>query len=391
MKPDDLCPRPERLPVSATEPLVPPLSLAVVYDCVDPDRTDDLYAGRASGYIYGRDGQPNADLLAEKCRLLHGAEQAAVCGSGMSALAAVAWSVLQPGDHVVVSHQLYGRSLLLWTEELPRFGVTATQVDTCDPAAVAPAVRPGTKLVVVETIGNPLLRVANLAELAATAHARGAELLVDNTFAGPLACRPLEWGADWVMESLTKTMNGHSDVLLGLLCGRTENWSRVPHVIKTYGLTPEPFSCWLTARGLGTLPLRFERSCANALRAAEFLSEQSTLESVIYPGLKQHPEHALARRQLQELYGTIVTFTLAGGRAAVRPFLEASGIPLAPSLGDLSTTFSHPETSSHRGLTPEARTALGISGGTLRLSVGVESPETIVERLAVGLRAAPVA
>lgn len=388
MKPEDLCPRPERLPVSTTEPLVPPISLAVVHDGVDPDRTDDLYAGRAAGYLYGRDAHPNADLLAEKCRELHAAEQSVVCGSGMAALTAVAFAVLKPGDHVVASHQLYGRSLMLWTDELPRFGVTAATVDVCDPAAVATALVPGTRLLVVETIGNPLLRVANLAELAAAAHARGAELLVDNTFAGPVACRPLEWGADWVMESLTKIMNGHSDVLLGLLCGRTDNWSRVPHVVKTYGLTPDPFSCWLAARGLGTLALRFERACDNALRAAEFLAARPGLASVVYPGLRSHPEHALARRQLQGRYGTIVTFTLDGPREAVRAFLAASRIPLAPSLGDLSTTLSHPETSSHRGLAPEVRAALGIRGGTLRLSVGIESPDSIVERLAAGLRAA---
>ena len=250
------------------------------------------------------------------------------------------------------------------------------------------AITPQTKLLLAETIANPLLEVADIAALAEVAHRRGVVLLIDNTFASPILCRPLELGADLVMESLTKTMNGHSDVVLGLLCGREAIWQRVPAVLSAWGLASSPFDCWLAQRGLATAHLRIERACHNALIAAEFLLTQSpTVAQVDYPGLAEHPQHALARRQFGDLFGTIVTFRLAGGRPAADAFIAAATrIPFCPSLGELSTTLSHPETTSHRGLTADQRAALGITGGTIRLSVGTESAEFILAALAEGLR-----
>src|SRR6185312_9651746 len=198
-EPDDICPRPDYLPPQPTQPAVPPLYAASVYRCETPEQASRLLGGDLPGYVYSRDGHPNADLLAEKCRELHGAERAAICGSGMSALAAVLLSQASQGDHLVVSHQLYGRSIQLLTSEAARFGVSSTLVDTCDLGAVSAAMRKNTKLVVVETITNPLLRVSDLAGLAALAHTGGARLLVDNTFASPAVCRPLEFGADLVL------------------------------------------------------------------------------------------------------------------------------------------------------------------------------------------------
>lgn len=380
--PDDICPRPDFVPPLDTAPLAPPLYTAAVYRCQSPQQAAGILAGDLPGYVYSRDGHPNADLLAEKCRQLHGAERAIVCGSGMSALAAAALALLEQGDHVVVSNQLYGRSLYLFTHEIGRLGVRSTVVDVCDLAATRAAVQDRTRLIVAETITNPLLRVADLAALAEIAQARGAALLVDNTFAGPLVCRPAALGAELVQESLTKIINGHSDVLLGVLCGRAQRWSRVTQAAVTWGLTASPFECWMASRGLATLAVRSQRANENALAAAEFLCTRGEVEATHYPGLPAHPDHALARRQFARGFGSIVTFTLRGGRAAAERFISAARqIPFCPSLGDLSTTLSHPESTSHRTLAPQAREALGISGGTIRLSLGIESKEAVLDAL----------
>ncbi|HEV3021011.1 MAG TPA: aminotransferase class I/II-fold pyridoxal phosphate-dependent enzyme [Pirellulales bacterium] len=384
-KPDDICPRLDP-PPQTTQPASPPIYAASVYRCTSPEHAAKLLAGELPGYVYSRDGHPNADLLAEKCRELHGAERSVVCGSGMSALAVAALSQLAAGDHLLVSNQLYGRSSQLLTSELGRLGITGTLVDTCDLIATAAAFTPATRLVVVETITNPLLRVSDVLALAELAHAKGARLLVDNTFASPVLCRPLSLGADLVVESLTKIMNGHSDVLLGLLCGRGECWERVPLVLSAWGLSSSPFDCWLAGRGLGTLALRIERAASNALAAARFLSGQGPVGQVHFPGLPGHPDHELATRQLGGRFGHVVTFTLSGGRQAAERFIAAAQrIPFCPSLGDLSTTLSHPASTSHRTLSAQAREAQGISEGTIRLSVGIESPEAVIEALAEGL------
>ncbi len=387
--PADICPRPQPLPPLATKPHASPIFLASVWECESPQQADAMLGGREAGYVYQRDGHPNAHLLAEKLMQLHAAERGAITGSGMGALAAAMLSQLKSGDHAVVGSRMYGKTLSLFVAEGQRLGIQVTTVDTCDVAAVAAAIRLNTKLIVAETIANPLLEVADVAALAEVAHQKNALLLVDNTFASPILCRPLALGADLVMESLTKTLNGHSDVILGFLGGREDVWQRVPTVISTWGLASGPFECWLAERGLMTAHLRIERACQNALDVAEFLSkEKSKVAQVYYPGLESHPQHGLARQQFGERFGTMVSFRLAGGRAAADAFIAAaSHIPFCPSLGELSTTLSHPETTSHRGMTAEQRAALGITGGTIRLSVGTESIEFIRGALAEALAA----
>jgi cystathionine beta-lyase/cystathionine gamma-synthase len=387
VNPADLCPRPLPLPPLATTPHAPPIYPTSVWACESPQQADDLLAGRLSGYVYQRDGHPNAYLLAEKCRQLHAADRAAVTASGMGALAVAMLSQLSAGDHAVIGSRVYGKTLQLFGVEAKLLGIEVTAVDTCDLAAVESAVKLNTRLLIAETIANPLLEVADIAALAEIAHRRGIVLLIDNTFASPILCRPLDLGADLVMESLTKTMNGHSDVILGLLAGKEAVWSRVPQVISAFGLTSSPFDCWLADRGLATAHLRIERACDNALAAAEFLRSQSPrVAKVFYPGLANHPQHALAAKQFGGRFGTMVAFELARGRAAADAFIPAARrIPFCPSLGELNTTLSHPETTSHRGLTTEQRAALGITGGTIRLSVGTESAEFVREALAEGL------
>ena len=380
---DDICPRPDAPVAQATQPMASAIYPTSVWMCNDTQQADQILAGDLKGYVYQRVGHPNADAFAEKVAALHAAERVAVTSSGMAALSLAALSQLEPGDHVVVSNQLYGQSLLLLTQELARFGISSTPVDTCDRDATRAAMTSATKLVVVETIGNPRLHVADIAVLAEIAHDGQAKLLVDNTFATPVLCRPLELGADLVMESVSKMMNGHSDVMLGALCGRECDWERVPLVLSAWGLASSPFDAWLAVRGLTTMHLRVERACETAQQVAKFLIRERAVEQVDYPGLPDHPQHALATAQFGGRFGSIVTFRLSGGRAAADAFIAATDrIPFCPSLGEATTTLSHPESTSHRGLSPSQRELLGISGGTIRLSIGLESRDFVLDSLA---------
>ena len=383
--PEDLCPQSPDLPEQTTKPHAAPLWLSSVYQCESPDQADGLLGGELPGYVYSRDGHPNADMLARRCRELHGTECAAITSSGMAALAVALLSQLEQGEHVVVSSQLYGASLELLTSESARLGIGSSVVDTCDLKSTSAAMTNQTRLVVVETITNPLLRVSDVAGLAEICQSHQAQLLVDNSFASPAICRPKELGADLVMESLTKIMNGHSDSVLGLLCGNESSWGRVPKVLSRWGLASSPMDCWLSLRGMATLALRARQASENALSVAEFLSAQKRVEAVFYPGLKSHPDHQLARRQFGDQFGSIVSFTLGGGRAAAERFIAAGKIPFCPSLGEVSTTLSHPQSTSHRGMSEAERKKLGIAAGTIRLSVGIESAGQIVERLEASL------
>lgn len=386
---DQRCVRPEFVPAMPTEPLAPPIYPSAVYRCRDTDQAAALMSGELEGYIYSREGQPNAALLAQRCRSLHVADEAVICSSGMAALSAALLATVQHGDHVLVSSRLYGQSLNLLTNETARLGIESTVVDTCDLAATAAAMQKRTRLIVVETLTNPTLRVSDVPALSELAHRHGAQLLVDNTFAGPAIYRPLEHGADLVLESLTKQMNGHSDVLLGLLCGTQAAMQRVPAVVTAWGFSASPFECWLAARGIGTLALRAERAAANALAIAQKLAADGRLETVYYPGLEDHPDHPLARRLFGQRFGAMVTFTLPGGKAAADAFIAAAHqIPFCPSLGDLCTTLSHPASTSHRRLNDAQRHQLGITGGTIRLSVGIESADSIWAAIEQGLNAA---
>jgi cystathionine beta-lyase/cystathionine gamma-synthase len=337
--------------------------------------------------VYARNGHPNADLLAERCGELHGAAHAEITATGMAALSTGLLAILSAGDHVVLGDPLYGVSSQLITGELSRLGVSSTAVDACDAAAVAAAMQPTTKLVVAETIGNPLMRVVDIAALAEVAHRHDALLLVDNTLATPILCRPLELGADLVMESLTKLMNGHGDVLLGLVCCGESLGRRVHATAVTWGLSSSPFDCYQALRGLGTLHLRAERACANALAAAEYLARQASVEEVHYSGLPDSADHRLAGAQFGGRFGHMLSFRLAGGREAADRFIAAARrIPFCPSLGELGTTLSHPQSTSHRLLSESQRKALGIDGGLIRLSVGCESAEAVCEALEEGLQ-----
>lgn len=378
--PDTTCARPPDDPPSATSPLTPPIHLSVVYRLEGLDQVDAVYQGEASGFIYARDGHPNASQLAAKVAALEGAEAALVCASGMAAEAAALLAGLDGGDHVALSEGVYGKTAVLLNRELSRFGITSSPFDAARPETLRDILTPRTRLVFAETLSNPLLRLADLAGLAEIAHGVGAPLVVDHTFA-PLLCRPLELGADLVTHSGTKLIGGHSDLTLGLLAGKADAIARAGAVASAFGLSGNPFESWLALRGIATLGLRSARACATALELSGRLEAHPAVRAVHYPGLPSHPDHDRAARVLSGGFGTIATIDL-GDRARADAFLRAlRHIPFAPSLGDVSTTLSHPATTSHRGQSPEQWARQGITPGLVRLSFGLEDPGDLREDL----------
>jgi cystathionine gamma-synthase len=377
-------------PDSVSRAVGTPIQPSVVYASECPDALDAQYEGRTQGYTYAREGHPNADVLATKIDGLEGAEDGLILGSGMAAVTAVMMGCLKAGDHVLGGDQLYGRSLRMMAEELPRFGVQTSLADPTDVAAVEAALRPETKMILLELVSNPTLRVADIKGIAALARARGILLAVDNTFTTPRAFRPFEHGADIVIHSVTKLLAGHSDVTLGYVALQDEGLrKRVYDTSVTLGLTPSPFDCWLAERGLYSFELRYDRAEENAKALADALAGTPGVKRVIYPGRADHPDHNRAGELLGERAGNMLSFELEGGRAAANAFTRACPeIAFAPTLGDIGTTLSHPASSSHRALTPEGRAALGISEGFFRVSVGVEPADLLIAEMTAAAKQA---
>jgi cystathionine beta-lyase/cystathionine gamma-synthase len=374
--PATTCARPPRPDRSRTPPLAPPLQLSSVYEFAGIEQVDAVYQGREAGFIYARDGHPNAAQLAAKVAAIEGGEAALVCASGMAAESALMLAELGQGDRVAIAGGMYGRTTLLVAQELARFGIGHDLFDQSRPETLRDALTPRTRLAFVETLSNPLLRMADVEGLAAITRPLGVTLAVDHTFA-PLLCRPLELGADVVVHSATKSIGGHSDVTLGLLVASSERIGRLAPLASTFGLTGNPFDSWMALRGIATLAVRTERACANALELARRLERHPSVEKVNYPGLPAHPDHALASRVLRGGFGAMISFDV-GGRTQAERFIRAlRHIPYAPSLGDVSTTLSHPTTTSHRSQTPDQWARQGITPGLIRLSVGIEAVEDL--------------
>ena len=382
--------RPSGWPDSLSTPVVTPIMPSVVYASTSPDELDSQYEGRAEGYTYAREGHPNADVLARRIDALEGAEGGIMTGSGMAAVAAVLLGLFKAGDHVVGADQLYGRSLRMMAEDLPRLGIATSLADVTDPAAVEASLRPETRLVLIEVVSNPTIRIADLDAIAAICKTRGILLAVDNTFTTPLALRPFEHGADIVLHSVTKLLAGHSDATLGWVAAKDPEIAQRLNVFAvTTGLTASPFDCWLAERGMATFPLRFTRAQDTAQRLADFLGSAEGVKRVLYPTRPDHPDAARAQSLLHGQGGNMVSFELIGGRAQANAFAEAAkGIAFAPTLGDVGTTLSHPASSSHRALTEAARAAMGISEGFFRVSVGLEDADALIATFDAGLNAA---
>ncbi|MCL3883758.1 PLP-dependent transferase [Marivita sp. GX14005] len=382
--------RPGGLPPSASTPIVTPLMPSVAFASDTPDRLDDQYEGRAQGYTYAREGHPNADVLARWIDAMEAAPQPGlVTGSGMAAVSAVLLGLCKAGDHVVGGDQLYGRSLRMMREDLPRLGIETTLADPTDCAAIGAALRPNTRLVLIEVVSNPTLRIADLDGIAELCRARDVLLAVDNTFTTPRAVQPFAHGADVVLHSVTKLLAGHSDVTLGWVAARApEHAKAIYDFAVTTGLTPSPFDCWLAERGLMSFDLRFDRAEQTAARLAEHLAGQPAVTRVLYPTRPDHPDRDRAQGLLRGRGCNMVSFEITGGRASANAFTKgAAGIAFAPTLGDVGTTLSHPASSSHRALDPKARAALGISEGFFRVSVGLEEPDALCAVFDAGLAA----
>ena len=379
-RPETICARPGPTSPSSTPPLTPPLALSVVYEMDGLAGVDDVYEGRAPGFVYARDGHPNASMLAAKIAALEGAEAAAVTASGMGAEAALLMAILDGHGHVALSDGVYGRTLTLVAKELARFGVTWSSFDPTRPSTLRAAMTAETRVVFVETLSNPLLRLADIPALAEVARGADARLVVDHTFA-PLLCRPIALGADALTHSVTKLIGGHSDLTAGAIVGGKALVDRAASIASTFGMSGNPFESWLALRGIATLGLRSTRACATALDLAERLAGHPSARAVHYPGLTSHPDHARAARMLVGGFGTIATVDV-GGRAEADAFIRGlRHIPFAPSLGDVSTTLSHPATTSHRGQPAEAWARQGITPGLIRLSFGLEDPDDLWDDL----------
>lgn len=345
------------------------------------------FSGAEPGFVYSRFSNPTVRLFEERLAALEGAERCIATASGMSAILSTAMGLLSAGDHVVASRGLFGATVQLFANHLSRFGVETTFVDPVDSQAWKAAVRPATKLLFAETPSNPLTEICDIAALAEIAHEAGALLAVDNCFCTPILQRPLELGADIVIHSATKYLDGQGRVLGGAVLGAAKRLEPVFGFLRTAGPSLSPFNAWVIAKGMETLKLRMEAQSASALELARWLESHPAVARVFYPGLPSHAQHELARRQ-QKTGGAIVAFEVKGGRDAAWRVVDACRLlSITANLGDTKTTLTHPASTTHGRLSPEQRAAMGVGDGLLRLSVGLESVADIQGDLVRGLAA----
>lgn len=356
----------------------------------DAEHGAELFAHHGKGYIYTRLGNPNHVVVEEKIADLEGGEAAVATASGMAAVSGALTTTLQAADHVVAGEVLYGCTHSLLANVLSRFGIATTFVDTRNLRAVRGAMRSETRAVFLETPTNPNLEIADIAAISDLAHEHGATVIVDNTFCTPYLQRPLELGADVVVHSATKYLNGHGDVIAGFVVGSTEFIEQVrERALKDLtGAVLGPFEAFLTLRGMKTLSYRMDAHCANAQRVAEFLAGHELVERVIFPGLPSHPQYELARRQMSQP-GGMVSFEVVGGHDAAVAMIDAVRlISIAVSLGDIESLIQHPASMTHSSYSAQELEGARISQGLVRLSVGLEDPEDLVADLDQALRSA---
>ncbi|MFO1067073.1 MAG: methionine gamma-lyase [Geminicoccaceae bacterium] len=362
-------------PLSHQGALTPPVYMTSTFAFPDGASGGRRFGGEEQGYIYTRIGNPTVALLEAKLAALEGGETALATASGMGAITAAAWTLVSPGDEILVDHTLYGCTFAFMEHGLGRFGVRVRHVDLTDPANLEQAIGPHTRLVYFETPANPNMRLVDIAAVSAIAHAHGALVMVDNTYCTPVLQRPLALGADLVVHSATKYLGGHGDLMAGAVVGSAELIRR----IRLFGLKDMtgavlgPFEAFLVMRGLKTLELRMQRHCSSALAVAHQLEAHPAVAAVHYPGLPASPQHALACRQMAA-FGGMIAFELDGGMAAGLAFMDALRLVVrAVSLGDAESLVQHPASMTHSTYTAEERAKFGISDGLVRLSVGLET------------------
>ncbi len=383
----------ERLAPPDTRPVTTPIYTAVAYEAAQAADLDAIFEGTRPGFTYLRHGHPTAAALEEAVARLEGGAGAVAFASGMAALHAACLAAdLRRDDVLVAGRDLYGATQTLFRDVFFNLGVTPRYGDACAPESIGELLdRYRPRVVFVEAMSNPLLRVPDLPRIADLAHQSQATLIVDATFVTPRLLRPLACGADLVVHSSTKFLNGHGDALGGIVVGRDEaTVARVRQAARITGGVIGPFEAFLTLRGLKTLGLRLPRQCATAHQIASWLAKQPAIARVHYPGLPGHPDHAVAARLFADgLFGAVVSFELQEGtRERVFRFMDALRLcSAAPTVGDIYSQLLYPAISSHRDLTPRQRAELGITDGLVRLSVGIEDPEDLVADLAQALAA----
>src|SRR5487761_2134329 len=344
------------------------------------------FIGEEQGNIYSRFTNPTVTMFEERLAALEGAEQCIATASGMSAILACVMGVLKAGDHIVASQSLFGATVNLFNNIIKKFGVETTYVSATDVAAWQAAVRPNTKLFFLETPSNPLTELSDIAAISAVAKSCGALLAVDNCFCTPILQRPLQLGADIVIHSATKYIDGQGRVLGGAVLGDKKMLEGVYGFLRTAGPTMSAFNAWIFLKGIEMLKLRMEAHSANALQLATWLEQQPNVARVFYPGLRSHPQHALAMKQ-QKTGGGIVAFEVKGGKAAAWRVIDNTKLlSITANLGDTKTTITHPATTTHARISPEARAAAGIGDGLIRIAVGLEAVIDIQNDLARGLK-----
>ncbi|MGE5363558.1 MAG: trans-sulfuration enzyme family protein [Bacteroidota bacterium] len=369
-------------------PVTPPIYQTSTFRFESAQHGADLFAGKEKGFIYTRMTNPTVEAM-ENCvaDLEHG-YKALGCASGMAAIHTAFASLLKAGDHVICSAIVYGPTSTLLRTVMADFGVETTFVDSSDLENVRSAVRPNTRVIYIETPANPTLCITDLAGAAKIAHENNAKLVVDNTFLGPALQRPIELGADVVVHSMTKFLNGHADVIAGVVVVNSEElYKHCRKVLNQIGGVIDPFNSFLVHRGIKTLSLRMERHCYNAQKIAEHLEKHPLVEKVMFPGLKSHPQYELAQKQ-QYGPGAVMSFELKGGYEAGLIMMNTVEIcQLAVSLGGVESLIQHPASMTHAGMGKEARAEVGISDGLVRLSVGIENVDDIIRCLDTALEA----
>lgn len=367
-------------PDPATGALATPIYQTSTFVFASAEQGAARFALEEEGYIYTRLGNPTQHVLEEKMAALENAEAALAVDSGMTAIAASLWTLCGKGDHIIAARTLYGCTHALLSHSMPKFGIEVTFVDASQLETVRKAIRPNTKVIYIETPANPTLAVIDIAAMAGLVHEHNLKLMVDNTFMSPYCQRPLELGADIVVHSATKYINGHGDVIAGIILGKKDfiNEVRFVGVKDITGGCISPFNAWLTLRGLKTLGVRMERHCQNALEVAQFLERHPAVEQVNYPGLASHPQHSLAKKQMSH-FGAMISFEIKGVIEAGRRAMNSVSLCLlAVSLGDTETLIQHPASMTHSPIPREERLKAGITDGLIRLSVGLENPRDII-------------
>ncbi|GAB3265268.1 O-succinylhomoserine sulfhydrylase [Chitinimonas naiadis] len=343
------------------------------------------FTGVEPGYIYSRFTNPTVTQFQERLAALEGAEAAVATASGMSAILALCMGHLKAGDHILASAGMFGATIQLFNNWLGKFGVSVSYVDATSPSAWDAAIRPETRLFYLETPSNPLTEVADIAAISAIAHRHGAIMVVDNCFCSPALQQPLKHGADLVIHSATKYIDGQGRVLGGAVVGSKALIEPVYQFLRTAGPTLSAFNAWVLTKGLETLGIRMKAHCENALALAQWLEGQSAVAKVYYPGLPSHPQYELARRQ-QAAGGGVVSFDLKGGKEAAWKLIDSVQLlSRTANLGDVKTTITHPYTTTHGRISPEAKAVAGIGEGLVRISVGLEHIDDIKRDLALGL------